>query len=182
MRWRANRKLCGEKCCCYSFSNMMFCLNINEMRSSPRSDSHVNTDSFGKREAERRDYIKLRWEVRKAAYLQFLELLVDRGEVLSLVHVGQLTLQLAQPLVQAFVTLHQQVGLVGFEKLAGFCLSGALQILPALPDLLQLLPHHRTELRLLLDQLLALLDGPETGGRQEEDRRKTEGELRPLMS
>lgn len=102
-------------------------------------------------------------------YMQFFELLVDGGEVLSLVDVGQLTLELAQSLVKAFVTLHQQVGLVGFKKLAGFCLSGALQILPALPDLLQLLPHHRAELRLLLDQLLALLDGQEMRGNTEGD-------------
>lgn len=101
-------------------------------------------------------------------YVQFFQLLVDSGEVLSLVHVGQLTLQLAQSLVQAFVALHQQVGLVGLKELAGFGLGGALQILPALPDLLQLLPDHRPELRLLLDQLLALLDGREEGGTQRE--------------
>ncbi|TNN65921.1 hypothetical protein EYF80_023921 [Liparis tanakae] len=90
-----------------------------------------------------------------------VKLLVDGGKVLSLVHVGQLTLQLAQSLVQAFVALHQQVGLVGLKELAGFGLGGALQVLPAFPDLLQLPPDHRAELRLLLDQMLALLDGRE---------------------
>lgn len=93
------------------------------------------------------------------SHLQLLQLLVDTGQVLSLVHVDQLALQLAQPLVQALVALHQQVGLVGLEELAGFGLGGALQVLPALPDLLQLLPDHRAELGLLLDELLALLEG-----------------------
>ena len=92
-------------------------------------------------------------------YLQFFQLLVDSCEVLSLVHVGQLTLQLAESLVQTFVALYQQVCLVGLKELTGFGLGGALQILPALPDLLQLLPDHWAELRLLLDQLLPLLDG-----------------------
>lgn len=99
-------------------------------------------------------------------YVQFFQLLVDSGEVLSLVHVSQLTLQLAQSLVQAFVALHQQVGLVGLKELAGFGLGGAFQILPAFPDLLQLLPDHRAELWLLLDQLLALLDRWEEAGRE----------------
>lgn len=69
-------------------------------------------------------------------YLQFFQLLVDGCEVLSLVNVGQLTLQLAKSLVQTFVALYQQVCLVGLKELAGFGLGGALQILPALPDLL----------------------------------------------
>lgn len=98
------------------------------------------------------------------SYLQLLQLLVDAGQVLSLVHVDQLALQLAQPLVQALVALHQQVGLVGLEELACFGLGGALQVLPALPDLLQLLTHHRAELRLLLDELLALLDRHQVRG------------------
>lgn len=100
--------------------------------------------------------------------LQFLQLSVDSGEVLPLVHVGQLTLQLAQSLVQAVVALHQQVGLVGLEELPSFGLGGALQILPALPDLLQLPPDHRAELRLLLDQMLTLLDGGEEHRRSRE--------------
>lgn len=98
------------------------------------------------------------------SYLQLLQLLVDTGQVLSLVHVDQLALQLAQPLVQALVALHQQVGLVGLEELPCFGLGGALQVLPALSDLLQLLTHHRAELRLLLDQLLALLEGHQVRG------------------
>lgn len=99
-----------------------------------------------------------------ATCLQFLQLLVDGGQVPALVYVDQLTLQLAQSLVQALVALHQQIRLVGLEELPGFGLGGALQVLPTLPDLVQLPPHHRAELRLLLDQLLALLQVRPGGG------------------
>lgn len=68
-------------------------------------------------------------------------------------------------MVQAGVALHQQVSPVGFKQLAGLGLGGALQVLPTLPDLPQLPPHHRAQLGLLLDQLLALLeDGGGAGG------------------
>lgn len=85
-------------------------------------------------------------------------------------------LQLTQPLVQALVALHQQVGLIGLEELTSFGLRGALQILPALPDLLQLLPDNRAEFGLLLDQVLTLLD-VEGGEKVTERQRQTDRSL-----
>lgn len=46
---------------------------------------------------------------------------------------------------------------LGFKELASLDFGGVLQVRPALSDFLQLYLHHRSQLRLFLDQLLALL-------------------------
>lgn len=90
--------------------------------------------------------------------LEFLELLIEGGQVVRLFQLGGLLLQVGELVVEVRVALHSRLGLVVLEELAGLGLGRALQVGPALSDLLQLLLNDRTQLWLLLDQLLTLLE------------------------
>ncbi len=63
-------------------------------------------------------------------------------------------------LVQVAEGVGGQVGsavVLHFKQLAGLDFGGVLQVRPALSDFLQLQLHHRSQLGLFLNQLLALL-------------------------
>ncbi len=70
---------------------------------------------------------------------------------------GRLLLQVGELVVEVRVALHCRLRLVILKELAGLGLGRALQVGPALSDLLQFLLNDWTQLRLLLDQLLTLL-------------------------
>ena len=77
---------------------------------------------------------------------------------MGLLQLRGLLLQMGELVVEVRVALHRRLGLVVLKELARLGLGGALQVGPALSDLLQLLLDDRTQLRLLLDQLQALLE------------------------
>ena len=91
-------------------------------------------------------------------HLEFLQLLIEGGQVMCLLQLGWLALQVGQLAVQVRVALDRRLRLVVLKELPRLGLCGPLQVGPALPDLLQLLLHHRPQLWLLLDQVLALLE------------------------
>lgn len=90
--------------------------------------------------------------------LEFLELLIEGGQMVSLLQLGGLLLQVGELVVQVREALHRRLRLVVLKELASLGLGGALQVGPALSDLHQLLLDHRPQLGLLLDQFLTLLE------------------------
>lgn len=90
--------------------------------------------------------------------LEFLELLIEGRQVVCLLQLGGLLLQVRELVVQVRVALHRRLRLVVLKELTGLGLGRDFQVGPALSDLLQLLLNNRTELRLLLDELLTLLE------------------------
>lgn len=90
--------------------------------------------------------------------LEFLELLIECGQLVCLFQLGGLLLQVGELVVEVWVALYCRLRLVVFKELAGLGFSRALQVGPALSNLLQLLLNNWTKLRLLLDQLLTLLE------------------------
>jgi len=124
---------------------MLVTANINPTWLKSRSGLHVK-ESFG-----------FHLEALDTC-LEFLELLVEGGQMVRLLQLGGLLLQVGELIVQVGEALHRRLGLVVLEELAGLGLGGALQVGPALSDLLQLLLNHWTQLWLLLDQLQTLLD------------------------
>lgn len=90
--------------------------------------------------------------------LEFLELLIEGRQVVCLLQLGGLLLQVRELVVQVRVALHCRLRLVVLKELTGFGLGRNFQVGPALSDLLQLLLNDGTELRLLLDELLTLLE------------------------
>lgn len=99
--------------------------------------------------------------------LEFLQLLIEGRQVVRLLQLGRLLLQVRELVVQVRVALHRRLGLVVLEELTGLRLGRDFQVGPALSDLLQLLLNDGPELRLLLDELLTLLetrDGADSEG------------------
>lgn len=90
--------------------------------------------------------------------LEFLELLVEGRQVVCLLQLGRLLRQVRELVVEVRVALHRRLRLVVLEELTGLRLGRDFQVGPALSDLLQLLLNDGTELRLLLDELLTLLE------------------------
>lgn len=90
--------------------------------------------------------------------LEFLELLIKCGQLVCLFQLGGLLLQVGELVVEVWVALYRRLRLVVFKELAGLGFSRALQVGPALSNLLQLLLNNWTKLWLLLDQLLTLLE------------------------
>ena len=96
---------------------------------------------------------------RPAGHLLLLEQNVDTGEVLAVVVRVQLGLQTLQPALQGGAALGKQLGSVGIEEATGLGLGGALQPVPALVQVLQLLRHQGLQLWLLEGQLPPFLGG-----------------------
>lgn len=99
--------------------------------------------------------------------LEFLELLIEGRQVVCLLQLGGLLLQVRELVVQVRVALHRWLRLVVLKELTGLRLGRDFQVGPALSDLLQLLLNDGPELRLLLDELLTLLetrDGADSEG------------------
>lgn len=90
--------------------------------------------------------------------LEFLELLIEGRQVVCLLQLGGLLFQVGELVVKVRVALHRRLRLVVLEELTGLGLGGDFQVRPALSDLLQLLLNDGSELRLLLDELLTLLE------------------------
>lgn len=77
---------------------------------------------------------------------------------MCLLQLGGLLLQVGELVVKVRVALHRRLWLVVLEELTGLGLGRDFQVGPALSDLLQLLLNDGSELRLLLDELLTLLE------------------------
>lgn len=99
-----------------------------------------------------------------AEHLLLFEQNVDAGEVLAVVVRVQLGLQTLQPALQGGAALGKQLGSVGIEEAAGLGLGGALQPVPALVQVVQLLGHQSFQLWLLEGQLPPFLGGWDTDG------------------
>lgn len=82
--------------------------------------------------------------------------------MVCLFQLGGLLLQVRELVVEVRVALHCWLRLVVLKELAGLCLGCDFQVGPALSDFFELLLNDWTQLRLLLDQLLTLLETKNT--------------------
>lgn len=89
--------------------------------------------------------------------LELFKMLVDRGEIMATVAVGQLQLHLLHALIQSSVVLSDLPRAVVLKQLQRFDLRRVFQLQPALPNLTELLLNHGAQLWLLRHQPLTFL-------------------------